>query len=179
MTFQIRRVRSDEWQQVRAFRLAALRDEAALIAFLETHDIAAERPEDFWQQRAAGASVGEDAAQLIADDGGTWIGTATVLVTAAGTPDFHGRVVEHRRATVVGVYVAPTHRGDQGGTRVIDALLDAAAAWARQLGVSELGLDVHADNPRAQAAYRRAGFVPTGGSFVGPIGPEIDMVRAL
>jgi len=179
MTLQIRRVRPDEWQQIRAFRLAALRDEAAPIAFLETHDVAAERHDEFWQQRAAGASEGEAAAQLVADESGRWFGTATVLVTPAGTPDFHGRVTEHRRATVVGVYVDPARRGDQGGRRVIDELLDAAATWARNIGVGELALDVHADNRRAQAAYRRAGFVATGGSFVGPIGPEIDMVRAL
>jgi len=175
MALQIRRVRSDEWQQVRAFRLAALLDEAAPIAFLETHDVAADRPDEFWQERAAGASAGETAAQLVAEVDGAWAGTATVLVTAAGTPDFHGRVTEHRRATVVGVYVDPRHRG----SGVIGALLDAAADWTGTLGIAELALDVHADNARAQAAYRRAGFVPTGGSFVGPIGPEIDMVRSL
>ena len=57
--------------------------------------------------------------------------------------------------------------------------MDAAAEWTARLGYSRLTLDVHAGNERAQAAYRRSGFVPTGVSFTGPIGPELEMVRSL
>ena len=55
-------------------------------------------------------------------------------------------------------------------------LLAAAAEWAcRRRARDRIHLDVHRDNLRAQAAYRRAGFEPTGETFSGPIGPEIVM----
>jgi len=75
----------------------------------------------------------------------------------------------------VGVYVRPQHRG----AGLIDALIDAAAQWCRQRDVTELVLDVHRDNVRAQRAYRRAGFAPTGSTVIGPIGVEVDMARRL
>ena len=46
-------------------------------------------------------------------------------------------------------------------------------------GLDRLHLDVHRDNHRAQGAYRRAGFAPTGETLTGPIGPEIVMARPL
>jgi len=175
MSIQIRRVQADEWAAVRTFRLHALRDPAASVAFLESYDEAAARPDELWQQRAAGASVGDGALQLIATAGDEWVGTLTVLVQQPGSTDHHGRTVDERRATVVGVFVRPENRG----AGLIDDLLDEAAAWTAGLGIAVLTLDVHEDNPRAQAAYRRAGFAPTGEGFVGPIGPEIIMARAL
>ena len=57
----------------------------------------------------------------------------------------------------MGVYVRPIKRG----TEVVGAL-DAAADWATRQGLTTLALDVHVDNGRAQAAYRRARFVATG-----------------
>jgi RimJ/RimL family protein N-acetyltransferase len=47
------------------------------------------------------------------------------------------------------------------------------------LGLTRLSLDVHRENLRAQAAYRRAGFAPTGETFTSVIGPEIVMARPL
>lgn len=92
-----------------------------------------------------------------------------------GSTDHLGRLVSTGRADVVGVYVRPSHRGGGG----IDVLLQAAARWAAELGETSLTLDVHRDNTRAQAAYARAGFRPTGVTFTGPIGPELVMTRAL
>ena len=76
---------------------------------------------------------------------------------------------------MVGVYV----RGEQRGSGLIDRLLEATAQWARDLGFDELTLGVHAENARAQGAYRRAGFVPSGVTFASSIGPELEMVRHL
>lgn len=171
----VRRVQPFEWQQVRAFRLTALRDPDAEMAFLDAYGDAEHRDEAFWQARTAGASSGEGAAQFIALSGETWIGTATGLTRVAGSIDHLDRPVSTARVDVVGVYVQP----DARGARVIDQLLDAIAEWTRQLGFSELTLDVHVDNVRAQAAYRRNGFVESGARFTGPIGPELEMVRAL
>jgi ribosomal protein S18 acetylase RimI-like enzyme len=65
------------------------------------------------------------------------------------------------------------------GSGAIDALLTAAAEFTVGQGLRELLLDVHRDNHRAQAAYRRAGFEPTGETLTGPIGPELVMARPL
>lgn len=104
-----------------------------------------------------------------------WIGTVTVLHHPAGAIDHLGRTLAAPRADVVGVYVRPAHRG----AGVIDALLDAVAGWAASVGGGSLTLDVHAHIHRAQAAYLRAGFTPTGARFTGPIGPEPEMSRSL
>jgi PPOX class probable F420-dependent enzyme len=171
----VRRIRADEWQAARDFRLDALRDEAAGIAFLETFERASAEPDDLYRDRTARAAEGHDVAQLVAFDGGTWAGSVTVIVQRAGSVDFHGRTIEHTRAVVVGVYVRPEHRGDG----LIDRLLDAAGQWASGRGFDTLTLGVHQDNGRAQGAYRRAGFTPSGVEYTGPIGPELEMVRAL
>lgn len=171
----IRRVRPDDWRAARALRLEALQDEAAGIAFLETYERASTEPDAFYQGRTARASDGDDVAQFVAVDGSTWVGSVTVIVQRAGSLDYHGHPVERSRATVVGVYV----RGEQRGSGLIDRLLEETAQWARDLGFDELTLGVHAENARAQGAYRRAGFVPSGVTFASSIGPELEMVRRL
>jgi GNAT superfamily N-acetyltransferase len=178
--YSVRAVRAHEWRQIKALRLQALTDEAAPIAFLESHDDAAARPDTFWQDRARGAAVDAgpdaDARQFVAvtDDGG-WVGTAVALVEKAGDVDFHGAVIAETGGHVVGVYVAPEHRG----RGVIDSLLDAATDWLRQLGLGRARLNVHADNVRAQRSYARSEFLPTGARLIGTIGPEIEMSRTL
>ena len=98
-----------------------------------------------------------------------------MLVRATGQKDALGRYVDDRRADVVGVYVNPDHRG----RGAVDALLAAAAAWAADLGLDRISLDVHRDNLRAARAYRRAGFAPTGETYSSSIGPQIVMARPL
>ena len=170
-----RRVREDEWARVRDLRIRAVGDPDAGIAFLSTPEQELAHDDEFWRRRTLDAAIGDEAAQFVAEADGRWFGSATVLVRAVGTVDHTGRTVYTARADVVGVYVSPEHRG--AGT--IDALFDAAAAWVAGLGIRRLTLDVHADNTRAQAAYRRNGFVPTGETFTSTIGPEIVMARAL
>jgi RimJ/RimL family protein N-acetyltransferase len=171
----VRRIRADEWPQVRALRLESTSDPDAAIAFLETPEQVVQRTDAFWRDRTVRAAESEVAAQFVAEAGGVWVGSMSVLIRATGQTDHVGRFVDDRRADVVGVYVNPAHRGD--GT--VDALFDAAATWAASQGLFRLTLDVHADNARAQAAYRRNGFAPTGVTFTGPIGPELEMARDL
>jgi ribosomal protein S18 acetylase RimI-like enzyme len=171
----VRRVRADEWPEVRALRLESTSDPDAGIAFLETPEQVAARSDDFWRDRTVRAAESELAAQFVAEADGSWVGSLSVLIRASGQTDHLGRFVDDRRADVVGVYVNPAHRG----TGTVDALLDAAAAWAASQGLRRLTLDVHADNPRAQGAYRRNGFAPTGVTFTGPIGPELEMARVI
>ncbi|HZU93097.1 MAG TPA: GNAT family N-acetyltransferase, partial [Microbacterium sp.] len=65
------------------------------------------------------------------------------------------------------------------GAGVIDALLDAAAEWARWRGLSDLLLEVHVDNDRAQSVYARCGFVRSGEVETAGFGREWVMRRAL
>lgn len=171
----VRRIRSDEWPAVRALRLESTSDPDAGIAFLETPEQVAARSEQFWRDRAEIAAQSDTTAQFVALVDGSWVGSLSVLIRATGQTDHLGRFVDDRRADVVGVYVNPAHRG----SGAVDLLLAAAAEWATRQGLHRLSLDVHRDNPRAQAAYRRAGFVPTGETFSSSIGPEIVMARPL
>lgn len=171
----VRRILPDEWQQVRDLRIEAVSDPDAAIAFLSTRAQELAHDEAFWRERTSNAARGDAAAQFVGVIDGEWVGTATVLVRPAGVVDHTGRTVYVSRADVVGVYV----RAENRGRGLIDALLDAAASWTADLGFTRLTLDVHVENARARAAYRRAGFAPTGVTFTGPIGPELEMARRL
>ncbi|MEV5986092.1 GNAT family N-acetyltransferase [Streptomyces sp. NPDC052051] len=160
MQQKIRSIRSDEWLAVKELRLASLQDEVAHLAFLETYEEAAAKPDSFWQERAAGAAEGAlGVQQFIAETpDGDWGGTVTVLMEEAGTTDWAGHAVERRQAHIVGVFVRREHRG----TGLIKALFDAGLEWAWGRGAERVRLLVHEDNGRAGAAYRKMGFVPSG-----------------
>ncbi|MEV4974766.1 GNAT family N-acetyltransferase [Streptomyces scopuliridis] len=159
MDHVIRAVRSDEWAKVKDIRLASLQDPAAPVAFLETYEGALAQPDAFWQERAARAG------QFIAEaPDGTWSGTVTLLIEEAGDMDFLGATSERAQGHLVGVFVRP----EQRGTGLLGALVDAALDWAWSLEepwLARVRLHVHEGNPRAQAAYRKLGFVPTGTSL--------------
>lgn len=175
MSIAVRRVRADEGARVRELRLRAVSDPVASIAFLTTREEELERDSAFWNERAAGGAAGQAAAMFVAEDGDAWVGSVTVLVRRAGDVDHTARRLSTGRADIVGVYVAPEARG----SGAIDALLDAAARWSAEQGFETLSLDVHVDNGRAQAVYRRAGFTSTDETFTGPIGAELAMSRSL
>ncbi|MEU5087549.1 GNAT family N-acetyltransferase [Streptomyces sp. NPDC021356] len=158
--YLVRAIRAEEWPAVRALRLQALRDPVAHLAFLETYEAAAAKPDSFWQERAIGAAEGAAGArQFIAEDpDGGWVGSVTVLVEEAGTIDWAGTPVERRQGHVVGVYVRPEHRG----CGLTEVLFDEALRWAWEIGAERVRLIVHEDNGRAQRFYRRVGFLPSG-----------------
>lgn len=170
----VRRVRADEAARVRELREAALSDPDAPLAFVDDRPDSTEI-EEFWARRAEHAATGERIAQFIAESEDGWQATASVLRREPGERSALGTLLMAPRSDVVGVFVRPAARG----SGVVDLLLDEAAAWAKSLGDQTLFLDVHIDNARAQAAYRRAGFVSTGVSFQGVVGPEIEMRRSL
>ncbi|MEU9452333.1 GNAT family N-acetyltransferase [Streptomyces sp. NPDC048277] len=155
-----RAIRADEWEAVKRLRLVALQDPVAGIAFLETYEDALARPDSFYQERAArSAEEPSGARQFIAKAAdGEWVGSLTVLVEEAGATDWAGLPVERRQGHVVGVFVRPEHRG----RGILKVLFDAGVAWAREQGAERVRLLVHEENARAQGAYRKAGFVPSG-----------------
>jgi GNAT superfamily N-acetyltransferase len=172
---EVRRVFATESERLRALRLEALADPAAGIAFLETVDEARARPPAFWIDRAVCAALSDSVAQFIAETGRSWVGTITVLIPEPDALDYFGRPAPLGRALAVAVYVSPAHRG----AGVIDALFAAAGDWAASQGCRELALDVHVDNARAQAAYSRLGFRPTGDEVESANGREMVMVRSI
>jgi RimJ/RimL family protein N-acetyltransferase len=174
----VRAVHDHEWREVRALRLRALQDEVAAIAFVDTFEAASLRPDEFWQQRTSGASVeaGEDAhgRQFVATSAdGTWIGSLTVLVERVGEKDFEGDEILAPAGAIVGVYLDPAYRG----RGIIDRLFASAVHWVRERDLGRARLYVHADNLRAQKAYERAGFSPTGKTLQGSLGAELEMAR--
>ncbi|MFE3828796.1 GNAT family N-acetyltransferase [Streptomyces sp. NPDC059092] len=164
MDHVIRAVRPDEWPRTRELRLDALRDPAAPVAFLETYEAAVAYPDTVWQERAAGFSArqGIRSLEFVAEaPDGRWSGSVAVLVEEAGREDFFGGTVERAQGHLVGVFVRPEHRGGL----VIGGLVAAALDWAWALEdprLARVRLHVHEGNPRAAAAYRKLGFVPTG-----------------
>ncbi|MDP9396029.1 MAG: GNAT family N-acetyltransferase [Actinomycetota bacterium] len=164
----VRRVREEDWAQVRELRLRMLRDTPS--AFLERYDDAAAAGERVWRSRARDGASGTRSVRFtaVAADG-TWVGTMGGFVQRPGD------------VTLVGVFVDPAYRGRRAG--VADGLLRAVQAWAvRDAGARTMTLLVHEDNGRAQAYYRRHGFTDTGRRVPYPLQPaqqEIEMVRPL
>ncbi|RPK53902.1 GNAT family N-acetyltransferase [Streptomyces sp. ADI93-02] len=162
MDYVVRAVRAEEWARGKEIRLAALRDPVASIAFLETYEQALGRPDVFWQERTAGAAAGEHSRQFIAEaPDGQWAGTVSVLVERAGGAPGFGEAAEVDQAHLVGVFVRPDHRG----RGVVDALFREAIDWSWSLAgppLERVRLYVHEANARAEASYRRIGFLPTG-----------------
>jgi len=176
----VRAVREHEWRNVRELRLAALRDEVAAIAFVDTIESALARPDTFWQERTRDASVeaGPKAAarQFVAITGAdVWIGSVTVLVEKPGETDFEGAEITRPAAALVGVYLDKSARG----RGILQSMFESALDWARERGLPHARLYVHADNLRAQKAYVRAGFSPTGKALTGSLGAEIEMARSV
>jgi ribosomal protein S18 acetylase RimI-like enzyme len=164
---EIRRVRPEDWRDLRALRLEALEDTP--MGFLETLADARAKPDEDWQARAArGAADGDglrDSFQVMAWDAGRPVANCVCFL-------------RDDAAWLAAVYVTPDHRG-QG---LLDELAERCAAWGRERGMGLLRLEVHEDNARAQAAYARLGFRDTGGRAPYPLPPgglELIMERAL
>ncbi|GAB2979651.1 GNAT family N-acetyltransferase [Nocardioides montaniterrae] len=176
MAMVVRGVRAaDEWRELRDLRLQALRDPIASKAFVATYDEEAAQPDRFWIDRAAGNAEGEASYQAIALDGDRLIGCVVGLRERAGDVDWAGVPVAHDGVLLVGVYVAPEGRG----TGLLGRLVDDVHGWARSEGLGRSRLQVHAENPRAQAAYAKLGFAFTGETVEIASGVEREMARCL
>ena len=148
VAYLIRRVKSEEWRELRTLKLSALRDSPT--AFSTSYAAVGDDP--VWREHTAHEAGSLTSATFIAaTEEGHWVG-----MTGAGPLD---EVPGH--AHVHGVYVAPAHRGGQAGLAV--RLMDAGVAWARaRTDATWLTLGVHEDNEHARRFYRRFGFSDTG-----------------
>lgn len=145
MTYQVRRTRREDWARLRELRLAALRDPVAHLAFFEPYEEAERLAREDWERRA---SDGERAVFVGETAEGEWVGMAGIHTV--------GTHVE-----VVGVYIAPEHRGTGLGAALMRATIEGA-------GDHEVRLRVHQHNARAARFYENLGFRPTGGSAPDP-----------
>jgi GNAT superfamily N-acetyltransferase len=134
---QIRRVRPDEWRELRELRLDALRD--APDAFVTTYEQALAYPDDEWRARTAWPT-------FVAVAGERLVGMATGWAKAHGV------------AALVQMYVRPEARGTPVAERLVAAVLD----WARGEGFARVELGVAEGNVRAERLYARCGFARTG-----------------
>ena len=150
----IRRLRPDEWQELRALRLRAL--EADPDAFGGSLTEATERSDVDWQARAGSA----DHATFVADAHDGLVGMAT----GGPAPD------RPAIAAIYGMWVASEARGHGIGA----ALIDAVEAWARSAGYTSIGLGVTTTNAPAIRLYERSGFADTGERY--PLREGTDLV---
>ena len=168
---EIRRIRAEEWRELRDSRLEALQDPDAPIAFLETFEVRRAEPDEFWQARAAGGAEGSRVAQWVAIVDGAWVASVAVIAFRTGEVDYFGAEIVAPRANLIGVYVRPAHRRHG----LLEALVATAAAWTAEQGFAELVLDVHEANARAISAYLRCGFEATGERTVSEHGADLVM----
>jgi len=175
--YVVRRIRREDWSLLRELRLAALCDTP--LGFLESYDVARRNDDDEWRFRADRGTWGGRSATFVAEAAdGTWVGMMGAFVDEAVEPP---ATTELRVATVVAVFVRPAWRGREHAVAV--RLLAAVEGWARaEAAAAGLRLQVHEDNARALAFYRRMGFVETGDREpyeLDPTRSELEMVRPL
>lgn len=125
-----------DWPALKSVRLQSLRD--APRAFLLTLEDAAQYSDLDWQKRAAHQTPPK---YFIAQDGITPVGMC-------------GAVHQEKEVLVVAMWVAPSHRGQGLGKRLIQAVVD----YARSVHVDALTLLVAAENTQARLLYESAGF---------------------
>ncbi|XGX79655.1 Mycothiol acetyltransferase [Terrabacter sp. BE26] len=156
----LHRVSADDWESHRDVRLAMLQD--APDAFWFTYADEAVYDEADWRERIEGA----------------WLVQARDAEGVLGSAGLgsHWEPERAGTATLFAMYVAPRARGRGVGEALVNAVLDEA----RQLGKSEVVLEVTSGNPTAEALYARCGFVRTGAVHDHPRRPdlqEIEMVH--
>ena len=158
--YEVRRFRADEWRQLRAIRLEALKDTP--IGFGERYEDAAAKSEEEWRDRAVNVAGSTQSVLFGAIDGdGRFVGLAGAFPKP---PPDESQPLEQLEYVIYSVYVTPDHRGAQRG--VASLLFDAVIAWAREVGGADVvTLSVHERNDRAHAFYRRYGFVDTGATM--------------
>jgi GNAT superfamily N-acetyltransferase len=142
MAALVRRVRADEWRELRDLRLSALA--GAPQAFGTTLASARVRGDSDWQD-AARRGEGTDAwVTFVADEDGTLVGMASGLR-------------ENDVDELIQMWVEPRARRRGVGTALGEAVVD----WAAGRNAPLVRLAVNPDEPGAVALYRSLGFRDT------------------
>lgn len=151
----VRTVAEGDWELMRDVRLAALHDAPG--AFGSSYAREALFTEEQWRRRINARSV-----------------TFFASVTGIGDPaGLAGVYEEDGAANFVSMWVRPAARGRGVG----EALVDAAAGWARDRGHPALFLWVTESNEPARRLYERCGFTATGERQQLPSNPALTELR--
>lgn len=153
---EVREITADEWTLMRDVRLAALSD--APYAFGSAYAREAAFTEETWRGRISERSV-----------------TFFAHEDSAGSPPagLAGVYVEDGAADLVSMWVRPSARGHGAG----QALVEAAASWAKAHDLGALFLWVTESNVPARRLYERCGFIPTGERQPLPSDPALAEIR--
>jgi GNAT superfamily N-acetyltransferase len=151
----VRAIGADGWELVRDVRLAALRD--APDAFASSYAREAAYTEEQWRGWFS-AQFAMFLAHL--PDRAEPAGLAGVFDRDGG-------------AGLVSMWVRPDARGHGVG----EALMNAAAGWARARGRDAMYLWVAEANEPARRLYERYGFTPTGERQPLPSNPDLPEIR--
>jgi ribosomal protein S18 acetylase RimI-like enzyme len=152
----VREITADDWELMRDVRLAALAE--APSAFGSTYAREADFTEERWRDRISERSVTFFAHEETAD---------------AAPAGLAGVYVEDGAAELVSMWVRPSARGLGVG----EALVEAAAAWAKTRDFRSLSLWVTESNAPAVRLYERLGFTPTGERQPLPSDPALAEIR--
>ena len=143
---EIRRIRSNEWRELRELRLRALLD--APDAFGATHEQEATDHEDEWRTWTHQGAEGGPGFTAVAAEGDRWVGMAV------GAPH-----LDHPGdAGLFAMWVDPVVRARGLGSALVEAVLD----WARSTGFPLIRLRVTVSNDAAVRLYVASGFLETG-----------------
>lgn len=144
--YVVRRLRPDEWRELRDLRLRALADAPdAFGARLEEEQAVGE--ED-WRRWAASP----DRIVVVAERDGRLFGMAS------------GGRAPTEEGVVAGLY-SMWVEAEARGTGVAQAIVAGVMGWARDRGYTTIGLGVTTSNGRAIALYERLGFADTGDRY--------------
>ncbi|TVZ03021.1 GNAT family N-acetyltransferase [Trebonia kvetii] len=156
----VREISADDWELMRDVRLAALAEAPDAFGSTYAREVAFGEPQ--WRGRISERSV-------------TFFAYTDPDSSPAGLA---GVYVEDGVADLVSMWVRPGFRGQ----RVGEALIEAAASWAKARDFGTLWLWVTDMNDAARRLYERSGFTATGEEQPLPSNPaltEIRMSRAL
>jgi ribosomal protein S18 acetylase RimI-like enzyme len=153
----VREVSADEWEMLRDVRLAALSE--APYAFGSTYAWEAPFTEEQWRGRLSSRSV-----MFFAFAG---------ELAAREPAGLAGAYEEDGAADLVSMWVRPAARRRGVG----EALVTAAAHWAKARGHDTLYLWVTESNAQARELYERCGFTPTGEGQPLPSDPSLAEIR--
>jgi ribosomal protein S18 acetylase RimI-like enzyme len=156
----VREVSADDWELMRDVRLAALAEAPSAFGSTYAREVAFGEPQ--WRGRFSERSV-------------TFFAYTDPVESPAGLT---GVYVEDGVADLVSMWVRPGCRGQ----RIGEALIEAAASWAKAHDFGTLCLWVTDVNDAARRLYERCGFTVTGELAPLPSNPaltEIRMRRAL
>lgn len=140
---EVRRLRTDEWQRWRDFRLAMLADTPS--AYGTTYAEAAVMTDEQWRERTERMATSDETVMYVTEQAGEW------LACAGGFREEEGPVV-------FGVWTRPEARGRRAAALAVEEVV----AWARRDGATEIHLGVTDGNAAACRLYERLGFAPTG-----------------